>query len=44
MGKPEVARDANRLKALNIEYQQTEKLLRSLYEEWDRVSQEPANV
>jgi ATP-binding cassette, subfamily F, member 3 len=44
MGKPEVARDANRLKALNVEYQQTEKLLRSLYEEWDRVSQQPANV
>ena len=38
MGTPEVARDANRLIALNEEYQQTEVLLRSLYEEWDRVS------
>ena len=42
MGTPEVARDADRLIALNDEYQQTETLLRSLYEEWDRVSQEPA--
>ena len=39
MGTPEVARDANRLIALNDEYQQTEALLRTLYEEWDRVSQ-----
>ena len=38
MGTPEVARDADRLIALNEEYQQTELLLRSLYEEWDRVS------
>jgi ATP-binding cassette subfamily F protein 3 len=38
MGTPEVARDADRLIALNEEYQQTEVLLRSLYEEWDRVS------
>jgi ATP-binding cassette subfamily F protein 3 len=42
MGTPEVARDADRLIALNDEYQQTESLLKSLYEEWDRVSQEPA--
>ena len=28
--------------ALNDEYQQTEALLRTLYEEWDRVTQEPA--
>lgn len=42
MGTPEVARDADRLIALNSEYQQTETLLRSLYEEWDRVSQEMA--
>jgi ATP-binding cassette subfamily F protein 3 len=42
MGTPEVARDAERLIAFNIEYQQTEALLRSLYDEWDRVSQEPA--
>ena len=39
MGTPEVARDADRLIALNDEYQQTETLLRTLYEEWDRVSQ-----
>src|SRR5262245_16496889 len=42
MGTPEVARDADRLIALNDEYQQTEAALRSLYDEWDRVSQEPA--
>ena len=42
MGTPEVARDADRLIALNEEYQQTESLLKTLYEEWDHVSQEPA--
>jgi ATP-binding cassette subfamily F protein 3 len=36
MGTPEVARDADRLIALNDEYQHTEALLKSLYEEWDR--------
>jgi ATP-binding cassette, subfamily F, member 3 len=41
MGTPEVARDADRLIALNDEYQQTEALLKNLYDEWDRVSQEP---
>ena len=30
--------------ALNDEYQQTETLLRTLYDEWDRVSQEPATA
>jgi ATP-binding cassette, subfamily F, member 3 len=44
MGTPEVARDADRLIALNEEYQQTESLLRGLYDEWDRVSQEPATA
>jgi ATP-binding cassette, subfamily F, member 3 len=44
MGTPEVARDAARLLALNDEYQQTEAELRSLYEEWDRVTQEPATA
>ena len=44
MGTPEVVKDANRLKSLNSEYQVTESRLRVLYEEWDRVSQEPANV
>ena len=42
MGTPEVARDADRVVALNDEYQQTEALLKSLYEEWDRITQEPA--
>ena len=37
MGTPEVARDADRLIAFNDEYQQTEALLKSLYDEWDRV-------
>ena len=44
MGTPEVARDADRLVALNDEYQQTEALLKNLYDEWDRVSQEPARA
>jgi ATP-binding cassette subfamily F protein 3 len=44
MGTPEVARDAEKLKSLNMEYQQTEQRLRSLYEEWDRVSEETANA
>jgi hypothetical protein len=35
MGTPEIARDADRLIVLNDEYQQTEALLKSLYEEWD---------
>jgi ATP-binding cassette subfamily F protein 3 len=39
MGTPEVARDADKLIALNNEYHQTENLLRNLYDEWDRVSQ-----
>ena len=44
MGTPEVARDATRLIALNDEYQQTESLLRTLYDEWDRVTQEPTRL
>ncbi len=44
MGTPEVARDANRLIALNDEFQQTESLLRTLYDEWDRITQEPTPV
>jgi ATP-binding cassette subfamily F protein 3 len=44
MGAPDVVRDANRMKSLNAEYQQTEQRLRALYEEWERASQEPANV
>ena len=41
MGTPEVARDADRLIALNAEYQQTEASLKTLYDEWDRIAQEP---
>jgi ATP-binding cassette, subfamily F, member 3 len=44
MGTPEVARDATRLIALNDEFQETESLLRTLYDEWDRVTQEPTPV
>ena len=44
MGTPEVARDATRLIALNDEFQQTESVLRTLYEEWDRITQEPTPV
>src|SRR5689334_344341 len=44
MGTPEVARDPERLIALNEEYQQTEASLRSLYDEWDRVSRQPATA
>ena len=39
MGTPEVARDADRLIALNDEYQQTESILRTLYDEWDRITE-----
>ena len=44
MGTPEVARDAERLIALNDEYQQTEALLKNLYDEWDRISEELARA
>jgi ATP-binding cassette subfamily F protein 3 len=44
MGTPEVAKDSERIRTLNVEYQQTEIRLRSLYDEWDRLSQETANV
>ena len=44
MGTPEVARDPEKLIALNNEYQQTEALLRNLYDEWDRVNSEPASA
>src|SRR5690242_7349473 len=39
MGTPEVARDPDKLIALNDEYQQTETSLRDLYEEWERVTE-----
>jgi len=38
MGTPEVGRDPDKLLTLNDEYQQTEALLRDLYEEWERVT------
>ena len=44
MGTPEVARDAERLISLHDEYQQTEALLKKLYEEWDRISEELARA
>jgi len=37
MAQPEVARDPNRLLALSDEYQQADKRLRELYEEWERL-------
>jgi len=43
MGTPEVARDPDKLIALNDEYQQTEDSLRLLYDEWDRAT-EPSAV
>jgi ATP-binding cassette subfamily F protein 3 len=39
MGTPEVARDADRLIALNDEYKNTEALLQTLYDEWDHISE-----
>ena len=42
MGTPEVARDPDKLIALNDKYKQTENLLRILYEEWDRATEASA--
>ncbi len=44
MGKPEVAKAAERMKALTADYQTAETKLRLLYEEWERVTQETANA
>lgn len=44
MGTSEVAKDAARMRSLKAEYQETENRLRALYDEWDRVSQAPANA
>ncbi|HYP00127.1 MAG TPA: ABC-F family ATP-binding cassette domain-containing protein [Pyrinomonadaceae bacterium] len=44
LSRPEVARDAGRVVALNDEYQQADARLRSLYEEWERVAAEAANA
>jgi hypothetical protein len=43
LAHPEVARDHNRLLALNQDYQQTGARLELLYEEWDRVATEATN-
>ena len=44
MGTPEVARDAEKLIALNNDYKQTETLLRDLYDEWERINSETASA
>jgi ATP-binding cassette subfamily F protein 3 len=44
LGQPDVARDPERLKALNEEYQRADARLRSLYEEWEQVSAEATNA
>jgi ATP-binding cassette subfamily F protein 3 len=44
LSQPEIARDAARLHAVNVEYQQTEERLRILYEEWERVAAEATNA
>jgi ATP-binding cassette subfamily F protein 3 len=38
LSSPDVARDPSRAKTLNDEYQQADARLRSLYEEWERIS------
>jgi ATP-binding cassette subfamily F protein 3 len=43
LGQPEVARDSERLKALNEDYQLNDARLRALYEEWEQVSTETAS-
>jgi ATP-binding cassette subfamily F protein 3 len=44
LGHSEIARDPQRLKALNEEYKQADALLRSLYEEWEQVSAEATSA
>ncbi|HWT02568.1 MAG TPA: ABC-F family ATP-binding cassette domain-containing protein [Pyrinomonadaceae bacterium] len=44
LGRPEVARDPSRLKALNEEYKSADERLRKLYEEWEQVSAETASA
>jgi ATP-binding cassette subfamily F protein 3 len=43
LGQPEFARDSERLKALNEDYQLTDARLRALYEEWEQAATETAN-
>jgi ATP-binding cassette, subfamily F, member 3 len=44
LGRPEVARDPERLKVLNEEYKSADARLRQLYEEWEQVSAETASA
>jgi ATP-binding cassette, subfamily F, member 3 len=44
LARPDVARDHNRLLALNEDYQREDARLRRLYEEWDRVAAEATNT
>jgi hypothetical protein len=44
LARPEVARDAARVVALNDEYRQADERLRTLYEEWERAVAEAANA
>jgi ATP-binding cassette subfamily F protein 3 len=44
LGRPEIARDAARLKTLNEEYKSADARLRQLYEEWEQVSAETASA
>ena len=44
LGRPEVARDPERLKILNEEYKSADARLRQLYEEWEQVSAETASA
>ncbi|HEV7860100.1 MAG TPA: ABC-F family ATP-binding cassette domain-containing protein [Pyrinomonadaceae bacterium] len=44
LSQPDIARDATRLHAVNVEYQQIEERLRVLYEEWERVAAEATSA
>jgi ATP-binding cassette subfamily F protein 3 len=44
LSQPDIARDAARLHAVNVEYQQAEERLRILYEEWERVAAEATSA
>ena len=44
LGQPDVARDPERLKSLNEEYERADARLRQLYDEWEQVSAETASA
>ncbi|MEJ7576242.1 MAG: ABC-F family ATP-binding cassette domain-containing protein [Pyrinomonadaceae bacterium] len=44
LSQPETARNPERLRALNKDYEEADKRLRALYEEWERVVAEEARV